>query len=144
MELLNFELYGDGISLEWQGSNFDLHNNFNFEGFNYNLPLRQLKLVWRRSTGAWAKNAALLGLTLVFQNVSFLKVKERDGEYPFTEDDCLCNISHHPTEMRDEFDSVMLGKSSPGDDLTLSFQSEWGIKINSETVEFIPFTGPGQ
>jgi hypothetical protein len=37
MELQNFELAKDGISLNWQGYNLDLHNNFDFESLHYNL-----------------------------------------------------------------------------------------------------------
>jgi hypothetical protein len=137
MQLKNFQLSSDGISLEWQGHDLDIHNCFDFERLTYNLPLRQIEASWLRSPEEWAKGTVLPGLTLVFDEVSFFRVKERDPEYPLTEDNCLLSASFHPVELRDEFDSIFLS-NSPADDLTFFFQSEWGFKINAATVELQP------
>ena len=137
MHLINFTLDRDGISLNWQGHNLDLHNCFNFESLEYNPLHQQVTLHWVRSPEPWAKNTPLAGLKLIFKNVSFFRVKERDADYPLTEDDCLISLSFHPTEMRDDFDSICEA-FAPTDDLTLFFQSEWGIKINAATAELFP------
>ena len=110
MHLKNFELGGDGISLEWQAEYLDLHNNFDFQSFNYDLRLNKLTLTWLRSTEKWAKDVELLGLILVFNQVSFFRVKERDSANPFNEDNCLSNVSFHPTSARDEFDNRLVSK----------------------------------
>ena len=39
MQLKNFQLGSDVISLEWQGYDLDLHNCFEFERFTYNVRL---------------------------------------------------------------------------------------------------------
>jgi hypothetical protein len=137
MELQNFELAKDGISLNWQGYNLDLHNNFDFESLHYNLFKNQVALVWVKSPETWAKKTVLPGLTLLFTNVHFLVVKERDAAQPYAEDSGLMHVSFHPAALRNEFDSISLAPS-PGDDLTFFFQSEWGIKINAEVAELIP------
>lgn len=137
MKLENFQLDDDGISLNWQGQNLDLHNCFNFQHLHYNIQLRQVELLWLRSAEEWAKNTVLPGLKLLFKDVLFFRVKERDIEFPFTEDDCLMGLSFHPVELRDDFDSISIGYS-PTDDLTFFFQSEWGFKINAATVELHP------
>ncbi|MGI4865313.1 MAG: hypothetical protein ACRYFZ_15435 [Janthinobacterium lividum] len=137
MELKNFQVASDGISLNWQGHTLDLHNCFNFQSIYYNVGLRQVELAWLRSPEEWAESTVVPSLKLVFDSVSFFRVKERDEELPFTEDDCLLSISFHPVESRHEFDSISLG-SSPTDDLTFYFQSEWGFKINAATVELLP------
>jgi hypothetical protein len=139
MQLQNFQLSSDGISLEWQGYDLDLHNCFEFERLTYNLPLKQIEASWLRSPEEWAKGTVLPGLTLVFNEVSFFRVKERDPEYPLTEDNCLMSASFHSVELRDEFDSISFS-NSPDDDLTFFFQSEWGFKINAATVELQPLT----
>ena len=126
MKLENFEVDGDGISLNWQGHNLDLHNCFNFQSIRYDVTFRQVELIWRRSPEEWAKRTVLPGLTLVFKSVTFFRVKERDTEFPFTEDNCLMGVSFHPAELRDDFDSVSLS-SSPTDHLTFFFQSEWRL-----------------
>ena len=137
MQLLNFQLGGDGISLDWQDQNIDLHNCFDFQRISYNVHLQQLEVNWLRSPEEWAKEITVPGLTLVFSGVSFFRVKERAVEYAFTEDSYLMHISFHPVEQRDEFDSISLS-SSFTDDLTFFFQSEWGFKINAASVELLP------
>ncbi len=137
MKLENFQVDADGISLNWQGQNLDLHNCFDFQSILYDVALRQVELTWQRSTEEWARNTTLSGLKLIFQSVSFFRVRERDAAFSFTEDDCLMNVSFHPSELRDEFDSVSRN-SAPTDDLTFFFQSEWGFKINSAAVALVP------
>ena len=136
MKLQNFTLGQDGISLNWDGHNLDLHNDYDFKSLCYELTLKQVALSWEKSAQPWVSDAALAGLQLVFKNVSFWRVKERDVACPFTEDNCLMHLSFHPVTARDEFDSISL-ESSPTDDLTFFFQSEWGIKLNAETVELV-------
>jgi hypothetical protein len=136
MELLNFQLCGDGISLEWKGQNLDLHNNFDFESIHYALPIRQLEVRWLRSKGQWAKGVTIAGLKLVFKDVKFFKVKERAPEYQLTDDECLAHLSFHSPELRNEFDSISL-EASATDDLTFFFESEWGFKVNAKSVELI-------
>jgi hypothetical protein len=140
MHLTNFGLDRDGISLNWQGHNLDLHNCFTFESLRYNPLHQKVTLQWIRSPEPWAKITTLAGLALLFKNVSFFRVKERNADYPPSEDDCLVSLSFHPVDMRDDFDSIYMAVVSP-DDLTLFFQSEWGIKINAESVELIPLAG---
>lgn len=137
MQLKNFQISSDGISLDWQGHDLDLHNCFDFQSISYTIQSRQIELSWLRSPEEWAKRTILPDLTLVFSEVSFFRVKERDPEYPLTEDTCLLSVSFHPVELRNEFDSISLS-SSPTDDLTFFFQSEWGFKINAATAELIP------
>ncbi|MBJ6141919.1 hypothetical protein [Hymenobacter sp. BT559] len=137
MQLRNFQIGSDGISLSWQGQYLDLHNCFDFQSFHYAIQSRQIELCWRRSLEEWAKGTALPGLKLVFSDIFFFRVKERDVDYPFTEDDFLMSVSFHPIELRDEFDSISLS-SSPADDLTFFFQSEWGFKINAAIVALQP------
>jgi hypothetical protein len=137
MQLKNFEIGSDGISLSWQDRYLDLHNCYDFQSVHYDIQARQVKLFWRRSPEEWAKTAALPGLTLLFSDITFFRVKERDTAYPFTEDNCLMSMSFHATELRDEFDSISLS-NSPSDDLTFYFESEWGFKINASAVELLP------
>ena len=139
MTLLNFGLSSDGIALLWQGYELDLHNNFNFHSLRYTLPAQKVELRWVRSSEEWARHEQLPGLMLVFKQVNFFRVKERDHAYPPTEDDCLCHASFHPPTAREEYDTIYL-KTTPDDDLTFFFQSEWGIKENAESAELIPLT----
>ena len=137
MQLANFTLDRDGISLNWQGHNLDLHNCFDFESLQYKPLSQQVTLHWVRSAERWAKNTVLTGFKLAFKNVTFFRVRERDAAYPLTEDCCLMSMSFHPVAARDEFDTIYFSHSSD-DDLTFFFQSEWGIKISAAAVALIP------
>ena len=142
MHVENFALGSDNISLNWQGHNLDLHNDFDFEALKYNPLRRQAILSWMRSSAQWVEKAALPGLKLIFKNVSFFHVKERDTTFPLEEDKQLQSVSFHPIAARDDFDSIYL-QSSPADDLTFFFQSEWGIKINAGSVELVSLLAEG-
>ena len=141
MHLENFALGNDGISLSWQSHNLDLHSCFDFESLQYNLLHRKVELSWVRSPAQWATNTALLGLKLIFKNVSFFHVKERDSAFP-EEDKLLQSVSFHPIEARGDFDSIYL-QSLPTDDLTFFFESEWGVKINAASVELVLLPASG-
>ena len=134
MELTNFALVGDGISLAWDGRELDLHNEFTFHALNYFPALRWLQLTWTHATTEAAENAAPNSLTLLFRDVTFFRLKERAAAYPFTEDDCLTNISFHPVAARNEFNSIH-PTATAGADLTFLFVSEWGLKVNAATAE---------
>ena len=136
MVVQNFKLVGDGIALEWAGHYLDLHNCYDFVCLHYMLATKQVELVWKKSTQPWAATSSLPGLRLIFKDVSFFHIKERDGSYPQTDDECLASVSFHPVEARDEFDTICVSSTST-DDLTFFFESEWGIKLNAETVELV-------
>ncbi|RTQ52270.1 hypothetical protein EJV47_04390 [Hymenobacter gummosus] len=127
MKFLGFSLGGQNIDLEWPGGGYaDLHNNFNFTALHFEPSQARLRLSWRKSAGEWAKREPWAELHLLFEGVSFLRIKERDPEYPLTEDGCLVNICLTPQNVRDEFENIYFDEDAEPDyDLTLYFQSEW-------------------
>ena len=143
MEFLNFKLDNQNIGLEWADSGYaDLHNNFDFEELLYNPMAATLRLSWRKSTGEWARNEPCPALHLLFEGVSYLRVKERDPEYPASEDAALQHICRTPTEARDEFENIYFNQDAQlGYDLLLYFQSEWGLKVNAATVRLLQSLG---
>jgi hypothetical protein len=136
MQLLNFVVGHQHIDLEWaDGGYADLHNEYDFSQLTYAPVEAKLILSWQKSSGEWAKNAAAQALHLVFEGVGYLQVRARDPEYPISEDDCLRDICHTPPEERADFDHLWESKNPPAEyDLQLVFQSEWGIKVNADTV----------
>lgn len=138
MILTNFTLIDD-ISIRYNKMYLDLHNNFDFQGFSYNLNTRSFELIWSASKEDWA-SVTIDGFKLVFSGVTFLKFRERDSEVPFTEDSCLSNIGFMPCddEGRKDFDSFLVPECITNeDDLTISFHSDFAIKINCQSVELV-------
>ncbi|PJJ59904.1 hypothetical protein [Hymenobacter chitinivorans] len=135
MDFINFTLDKQNIGLEWANGGYaDLHNDFDFVELRYNPAAATLRLSWQKSTGEWARNVPWPALHLVFEGVSYLRVKERDPEYPFSEDSTVQHICRTPTEAREEFENIYFNKDAQPDyDVLLYFESEWGIKVNAAT-----------
>ena len=136
MEYLNFTLDHQYTGLEWaDGGYADLHNNFDFVELSHSPAAATLRLSWRKSTGEWARNVPWTGLHLVFEGVSYLRVKERDPAYPFSEDATLEHICRLPREAQEEFENIYFNEDAQPDyDLLLYFESEWGLKVNAASV----------
>ncbi|WP_019948479.1 hypothetical protein [Hymenobacter aerophilus] len=136
MELTNFTIYGQYIGLEWPNGYADLHNNFNFVRLVYQLqPQMRLLLEWQKPSGSQAAELPYQKLRLVFEGVAYLKINERDPDYPFLEDEILAHLSRTPPEARDEFENIYFNEDAQAHyDLTMCFQNGWGIKVNADTV----------
>jgi hypothetical protein len=136
MELVNFAIGGNHIDLEWpDGGYADLHNDYDFRQLTYVPAEVRLILSWHKSSGEWAKNASAQALHLLFEGVSYMHVKARDPDYPISEDNCLRDLCRVAPEERTDFDHLWDNRNPPAEyDLQLVFQSEWGIKVNADTV----------
>jgi len=84
----------DGIYLVQSKHELDLHNNFDFLGFNYSVENRTLLLNWKRSNGDWVAPETPQSLNVEFREVSEFRFMPRDAEIPFTEDDCLNSFGY--------------------------------------------------
>ena len=49
---VNFDIK-DNHAIEIAGRHIDLHNNFDFVGFDYNIADREIKLLWKKASGEW-------------------------------------------------------------------------------------------
>ena len=84
----NFEIYKN-YAIEYEGSIYDLHNNFRFSGFDYNVTDQHLTLRWKVRHDEWVPIGQPSEIILSVEEVSYLKLLPRSAEMPFTEDDCL-------------------------------------------------------
>lgn len=88
----------------------DLHNNFDFLGFDYSVEHRTLLLRWRRSLGEWVASSAPASATIEFREVSEFRFQARDSAMPFTEDDCVNTFGYWTDE--DWADGVIVVEAS--------------------------------
>ena len=93
----NYEIV-DGIYLVQGSYELDLHNNFDFKGFDYSVEKRELVLSWQRSQGDWVSTDTPQALTIEFREVSEFRFMPRDSEVPFTEDDCINSFGYWADE----------------------------------------------
>jgi hypothetical protein len=89
----NYEIV-DGIYLVQAEKELDLHNNFNFSGFNYSITERKLELNWIRSEGDWVSCDTPQSVRVTFTQVSEFRFMPREQGAPFTEDDCINSIGY--------------------------------------------------
>ncbi len=138
MKLSNFTIANDSIALEVGQSYYDLHNNFDFIGLQYNTQNQAATLSWKKSTGAWVPENSPHTIKLEFSGVGLFKCKERDPEMPYSEDDCLDMIGFVHNNLIEEVE----GFSSPhpiGPEyhLRISFVSGFTVMIGSVSVRCV-------
>jgi len=78
-----------GIYLVQASHELDLHNDFDFNNFNYAVNGRKLTLNWACSKGDWVSSNTPKAVTIAFNEVSEFRFMQRDAEMPFTEDHCM-------------------------------------------------------
>ena len=133
MKLEGFLVAPDQIGIEANGVNYDLHNNFDFDGLSYNVSGRSITLAWKRNSGEWVQEGMPSHLFLEFEGVSLFKAKQRDPELPFSEDDCVRTIGFMWNDMTEEMEgSVSHESSKESSHFLIDFMSDLAIKISAE------------
>ena len=107
------------IYLNTERESFDLHNCFDFIGFEYDISSRTLSLHWKPSSCAPACEHRCI--MIVFHQVTHFSACPRDPAIPFTEDDCLENVCFP------QIDSECL----------FSFMSGFSFRVNAELAQCI-------
>jgi hypothetical protein len=135
MNLKNFSIADDFIALEQGESYFDLHNNFSFVALSFDVALRKLTFEWKRRDESWVSTKDPESLELQFNDVSLFKIKERDSDEAYTEDDCLSSMGFIHNELLNEVEGF--SNLEPTDDanhLNIGFQSGFAVKVAAGSV----------
>jgi len=132
---VNFDII-DNHALNFEGRHIDLHNNFDFVGFDYNVTEREIKLFWKKSSGDWVDKNELSSLVLTHKVVTFWKVINQDEKSNYDDDNCLGEITFFPSTAREINDSfVPQKKPNAGDDILYFFENGQQIRIHCEQIE---------
>jgi hypothetical protein len=134
--IVNFEVI-DFYALFYNGKQLDVHNNFDFIGYEYKISGRELILKWIKSDGNWIKEDEFSKLTLIHSNVSFLNVSYDNKDYEFPENDiCLSEVTFFPSALRMTNNKFIdQRKPNENDDIIYTFQSGHFIRVCCESVE---------
>lgn len=132
---VNFDIT-DNHALNFEGRHIDLHNNFNFVGFEYNVEYREIKLNWKKLSGDWVDKNEFSDLVLTHRAVTYLKVLDIEEKSNYEDDNCLGEISFFPSTER-EFEDCIIPQSKPndGDDIKYFFENGQKIIIHCDQVE---------
>ena len=82
------------IYLKIDSHEYDLHNDYYFHKFSYDITEKLIALEWKRGAGDWVTLSQPHLISLKISGVYHLEVKPRDPERPFTEDDCLSSFGY--------------------------------------------------
>jgi hypothetical protein len=136
--IINFELE-DNIAIKFNGRHIDLHNNFDFIGYQYDISIRQITLKWTKSKGDWVQENEYNSLQLTHSNVSFLTISYDNTQYEFPDDDkCLSFLSFFPfTDRATNNGFIEQVKPNETDDIIYSFETEHFIRIGCKKIELI-------
>ena len=132
---VNFDIK-ENHAIEIAGRHIDLHNNFDFVGFDYNVADREIKLHWKKTNGDWVDKNEFSSLVLTHKGVTFLKVIEQDEKSTYEDDSCLGEITFFPSTTREINDSIVSQtKPTDGDDILYFFENGQLIRIHCEQIE---------
>lgn len=132
---VNFDIT-DNHALNFEGRHIDLHNNFDFVGFDYNVVRREIKLNWEKSSGDWVDKNEFSSLVLAHKAVTFLKVIDQDENSNYDDDSCLEEITFFPSTAREINNSIVpQSKPNDGDDIVYFFGNGQRIRIHCEQIE---------
>jgi len=132
---VNFDII-DNYALTYEGRHIDLHNNFDFIGFEYNVADKEIKLHWKKSNGDWVDKNEFSSLVLTHSSVTFLKVIDQDENSTYADDSCLGEITFFPSTAREINDSILpQSKPKNGDDIIYFFESGQCLRIHCKEVK---------
>jgi len=142
MKLKNFDISSE-IELQTGSLFWDIHNFAKFEGLELIPASNAVVMKWTvpKQPNPWGcYENKYSGMTLYFDNLTFLKLTARNPDLPLTEDTCVASIlkvdpkiRHDEPYMRTRPDWELASFH-----LVFQFQSRRVIEIGSDSVELIP------
>jgi hypothetical protein len=136
MKAKNFKI-SQNIYIVTSDHELDLHNNYCFCGYAYDVDQRSLLLLWRKTKNDLVPTNDPQDITLRILLVRSLEITPRDPKLPFTEDDCLHEIGFLCE--KDGPPQPFISDKTPEDSWRWVFQfmSGTSIIVDAEEIEAI-------
>ena len=124
--------------VEIDGRLIDLHNNFHFVGFAYDVSLDTFVINFKKGIGTWIPEDELEAVKFLHRKISFLNIHSiTENAYP-EDAKTLSEITFYPSSERNENNNFMERNTpDPADDLIYSFLQGKLIRINCEEVTLL-------
>lgn len=134
---VNFELF-ENYAINFEGRQIDIHNDYDFVTFDYDVVSQTLKLNWKRSNQNGSKSDELSGFSLVHFEVNYLNITPRDFKAASSDDTCLLDLTFFPSSERDISDSLMIQNLPHNlDDILYTFAGGQTIRVNCKEIKFV-------
>ena len=135
MELSGFKIANDNIALESDMGYLDLHNCYDFRKIEYLVEGRSILLHWQKVDANRVPDNKPQAISVRIDGIRLFKVRERDTEIPFTEDQSLSSIGFIWDDMVDEMSGYTSNTTKEDcTHLNLEFESGLAIKIAGDTA----------
>ncbi len=141
MKTLNFSIDDDFISINYEGENIDLHNEYNFSSFNHEEIGRKAECTFTKCNELSLRKTSIDVLTIQFDKVSDIFSKPDDKDYPteYLESDRGCidmiGYSYGSDEIMDGVTSNISTDELPA--MLIVFVTGKALKIVAETAQII-------
>ena len=134
---VNFDIENNHALL-YNDIHLDLHNNFDFIGFSYDVLQRQLIFRWVKAIGDWTINQKYDKLVLIHKKITFMKLVSKDEDSNESDETTLGEVTFSPSSLRDINDS-MAPQTKPNydDDIIYFFETGETMRINCDEIELI-------
>lgn len=144
MRFLNFAL-GEGthpIEIKAVGLIWDLHNVMDFARVTQDISANSVEMHWQVNRAYALQEYPAELFSILFSDIEYFEIKQRDDSLPHSEDNCLASISRiHSTESWEIIEKY--GGAPPleeitGEDFHLLFEFQGGqrIRIGAQIAEF--------
>ena len=133
--IVNFDIENN-YALIYEDKHIDLHNNFDFVGFEYNIKKKELRLTWTKSNGDWVNNSEIGNLILIHSQIDYLTIIDRDENKAIDDNSCLGEITYFPSTERQINDSFMSqARPNDEDDILYLFENGLLIRVHCDKIE---------
>ena len=123
-------------ALKYKGELLDLHNCYDFCNIVYDIQSQKIHLEWE-SNGNSVMLTSIFKFKLVFEEVFFFKIREREAELPFSLDTTLNTIGFLYTEDPDMDQPAFEVDNSRAMHMLLVFESNMSLRLGAKSVKLI-------
>jgi hypothetical protein len=131
----NFEIM-ENYALTFEGRHIDLHNNFDFVDYKYDVMGQKLTMYWVKTQGEWVKKDEIEKFELVHKGVTYLAMHTET--LTAIQERTLEDITYFPSNERHTND-CMVWQSKPkiDDDILYLFGNEAFMRVHCEEIKFL-------
>jgi len=130
----NFTLNPDNIGVEFEGQYLDLHNNYDFLG--YEQRDGDVRLLWRRTEGDWVSTSSPANFELLIRGIKFWQVRGEPSdtlaEIGYLPDETLGKVDYNPFHQPSDGAELLLLRFVGGGEIALSGHSAYALSVVQE------------
>ncbi len=124
----------NSIYLIYEGFEYDLHNDYDFQSYIYEAKSQRISLKWIKGTSDWVKKELPRTIEFIIMNTSSFSVSPRRNDAPLLDDVCLEEIAYENDE---EWCEGPFWVDQPPEATwrwIFMFESDYWLIVNAESI----------